>query len=98
MIGEARDRVDGRAKVTGGARYAAEHNVDDVVHAVVVAATIPSGTIKSIDATAAKKAPGVMAALSHLNAPKLKAPPGQSQGGGQPSGNFGALRCERTAM
>ncbi|HEY6140325.1 MAG TPA: xanthine dehydrogenase family protein molybdopterin-binding subunit [Thermoanaerobaculia bacterium] len=88
MIGEARDRVDGRAKVTGGARYAAEHNVDDVVHAVVVAATIPSGTIKSIDATAAKKAPGVMAVLSHLNAPKLKPPPAQSQGGGQPSGNF----------
>ncbi|HKS21762.1 MAG TPA: xanthine dehydrogenase family protein molybdopterin-binding subunit [Thermoanaerobaculia bacterium] len=74
MIGEARDRVDGRAKVTGGARYAAEHNVNDVVHAVVIAATIPSGTIKSIDATAAKKAPGVIAVLSHLNAPKLTAP------------------------
>ncbi len=74
MIGEGRDRVDGRAKVTGGARYAAEHNLAGVVHAVVVAATIPSGTIKSIDATAAKKAPGVMAVLSHLNAPKLNAP------------------------
>jgi xanthine dehydrogenase YagR molybdenum-binding subunit len=79
MIGEGRDRVDGRAKVTGGARYAAEHNLAGVVHAVVVAATIPSGTIKSIDATAAKKAPGVIAVLSHLNAPKLNA---------QQSGNF----------
>ena len=89
MIGEPRDRVDGRAKVTGGARYAAENNLPGLVHAVVVATTIPSGTIKSIDTAAAKKAPGVLAVLSHLNAPKLNPPPAQPQGGGgQPSGNF----------
>src|ERR1043166_5598665 len=111
MIGEPRDRVDGRAKVTGGARYAADRVIpsearnpmpqgiprvarDDthVVHAVVVAASIPAGTIRSIDTAAAKKAPGVITVLSHLNAPKLNPPP--AQGGGsserapQPQGNF----------
>src|ERR1051326_8317955 len=90
VIGEGRDRVDGRAKVTGHARFAAENNLPGLVHAVVVASSIPSGTIKSIDTAAAKKAPGVIAVLSHLNAPKLNPAPAQSAGGGggQPSGNF----------
>jgi xanthine dehydrogenase YagR molybdenum-binding subunit len=81
MIGEGRDRVDGRAKVTGAARYAAENNLPGIVHAVVIGSTIPAGTIKSIDAAAAKRAPGVLAVLTHLNAPKLNPPP--SQGGGK---------------
>jgi len=79
-IGDARDRVDGRAKVTGSARYAAENNLEHLVHAVVVPSTIASGRINSIDAAAAMKAPGVLAVISHLNAPKvnLQGPP---QGG-----------------
>ncbi|MBV8515958.1 MAG: xanthine dehydrogenase family protein molybdopterin-binding subunit [Acidobacteria bacterium] len=81
MIGAGRDRVDGRAKVTGTARYAAENNLPNLVHAVVVSSTIPSGTIRAIDTTAAKKAPGVLAVLSHVNASKLNPPP--SQGGGK---------------
>jgi len=95
VIGEGRDRVDGRAKVTGHARFAADRVIasaasnpppqgiprdarDDtrLVHAVVVASSIPSGTIKSIDTAAVKKAPGVIAILSHLNAPKLSEPTG----------------------
>ena len=61
MVGDPRDRVDGRAKVTGGAKYAAENNLPGIVHAVVVPPPLPSGTITSIDATEAKKAPGVLA-------------------------------------
>ena len=34
MIGQPRDRVDGRAKVTGAARFAAENNPGGIVHAV----------------------------------------------------------------
>ncbi|HEX2833225.1 MAG TPA: xanthine dehydrogenase family protein molybdopterin-binding subunit [Thermoanaerobaculia bacterium] len=79
IIGEGRDRVDGRAKVTGEARYAAEHNLEGLVHAVVVSASIPSGTIRSIDTAAAKKVPGVLTILSHLNAPKLVPPPAPPQ-------------------
>ncbi|HEV8435368.1 MAG TPA: xanthine dehydrogenase family protein molybdopterin-binding subunit [Thermoanaerobaculia bacterium] len=71
MIGDPRDRVDGRAKVTGSAKYAAEYNVPGIVHAVVVPATIASGTISAIDTAEAKKATGVIAIISHLNAPKV---------------------------
>ncbi|HEX7191926.1 MAG TPA: xanthine dehydrogenase family protein molybdopterin-binding subunit [Thermoanaerobaculia bacterium] len=81
MVGDPRDRVDGRTKVTGGAKYAAEYNLPGIVHAVVVPATIASGTISAIDTTEAKKAPGVIAVISHLNAPKINQPPG-------PMGNF----------
>jgi xanthine dehydrogenase YagR molybdenum-binding subunit len=90
LIGEPRDRVDGDVKVTGGARFATETNIAGIVHAVVVPATIPSGRIKSIDDTAAKKSAGVLAVITYLNAPKLNPPPaqnsGQRQSGGGQSG------------
>ena len=74
-IGKPLDRVDGRLKVTGGARYATENKLDRVTYAALVDSTIPAGTIKSIDDSRAKKAPGVLAVISHLNAPKLNPPP-----------------------
>src|ERR1051325_7604254 len=74
-VGEPRDRVDGRPKVTGTARYAAENNLDRIVHAVVIHSTVAAGKIKSIDSAAAKKAPGVLAVISYLNAPKIGLPP-----------------------
>jgi xanthine dehydrogenase YagR molybdenum-binding subunit len=74
-IGKPLDRVDGRQKVTGGARYATENKLDRVTYAALVDSTIPAGTIKSIDDSRAKKAPGVLAVISHLNAPKLNPPP-----------------------
>jgi len=79
-IGAPLDRVDGRQKVTGGARYAAEHNLAGMAYGVLVMASIPSGAIRAIDATAALKSPGVLAVISHLNAPKLNVPPGQPTG------------------
>jgi xanthine dehydrogenase YagR molybdenum-binding subunit len=80
-IGKPVDRVDGRQKVTGGARYAAEHNLPKTTYGALVMATIPSGTIRAIDARAALKSPGVLAVISHLNAPKLNPPPQREQGG-----------------
>ncbi len=43
-IGTATSRVDGRAKVTGEARYAGEFNVPGLVHGYVVGSTIPRGS------------------------------------------------------
>jgi xanthine dehydrogenase YagR molybdenum-binding subunit len=71
-IGKPIDRVDGRKKITGGARYAAEFKHDRLAHAVLVQSTVPKGRILAIDTAAAKRAPGVIAILSHQNAPKLK--------------------------
>ena len=70
-VGEPRDRVDGRAKVTGRATYAAEAPVRNAAHAVLVQSTIASGEITAMDATEAEQSPGVLAVLTPKNMPKL---------------------------
>lgn len=90
-IGKPLDRVDGRRKTSGGARYAAEHNLPNISYGALVMSAIPAGTIKSIDAGAALKSPGVIAVISHLNAPKLNAPQTPSQGQQQAAGMSGNL-------
>ncbi|MGX5207984.1 xanthine dehydrogenase family protein molybdopterin-binding subunit [Streptomyces violaceus] len=70
-VGAPLSRVDGRLKVTGKAQYAAEFDVDGVVHAVIVDASIGRGRITSIDTGIAEKHPGVLRVISHRNAPKL---------------------------
>lgn len=64
-------RVDGRLKVTGAIRYAAEHPLPGLVYGVLVTSTIAKGEISGIDAKAAQASPGVVAVISHLNAPKV---------------------------
>ncbi len=70
-IGQPIDRVDGRLKVTGRAKYAAEFAVPGVVHAVLVQSTIGAGVITSLDITGAKAMSGVLAVITPENAPKL---------------------------
>ena len=74
LIGKPVERVDGRLKVTGGARYAAEFKHANVAHGMLVMSTIANGRIQSIDSKAAEAAPGVIAVISHLNAPRLPFP------------------------
>src|SRR6266436_5932251 len=69
VVGKPLDRVDGRLKVTGGARYAYEMQQDNVLYGFVVEASIGKGTIRSIDTRAAERAPGVALVLTHRNAP-----------------------------
>jgi xanthine dehydrogenase YagR molybdenum-binding subunit len=69
IVGKPLDRVDGRLKVTGGARYAYEMQQDKVLYGFVVEASIGKGKIQSIDTRAAEKAPGVALILTHHNAP-----------------------------
>ncbi len=64
-------RVDGHLKVTGAIRYAAEYQFPGLVYGVLVSSTIAKGTITGIDSKAAEKAPGLLAVVSHLNAPKI---------------------------
>ena len=59
VVGQPISRVDGRLKVTGGARYAYEMQQENVLYGFVVEASIGKGTIRSIDTRAAEKAPGV---------------------------------------
>jgi xanthine dehydrogenase YagR molybdenum-binding subunit len=70
-IGTATSRVDGRAKVTGEAKYAGEFNVANLAYGHVVESTIPKGRIVSIDISGAMKVGGVIAVLTHKNRPPL---------------------------
>ena len=70
-IGAPYTRVDGRAKVTGAAKYAAEFEVANVAYGVMVTSTIANGRITRIDSTAAERAPGVVTVMTPSNAPKL---------------------------
>ena len=72
-IGQPISRVDGRAKVTGGAKYAAEYNVPNLVYGYVVSSAVARGRITRIDAVEALRVPGVLQVLTHENAPRLTA-------------------------
>src|SRR4051812_48049615 len=71
FIGQPVSRVDGRQKVTGGAAYAAEFDQPGQAHGAIVRSKVANGRIASIDGAAAERAPGVVAVLSHRNAPRL---------------------------
>src|SRR3954471_194761 len=70
-IGKEMSRVDGVAKVTGRAKYAAEFQVPNLAYGFIVLGTVAKGTIREIDTREAESAPGVIRVLTHLNAPKL---------------------------
>src|SRR5687768_15655305 len=72
-IGKEMSRVDGVAKVTGRAKYAAEFKVPNLAHGFLVMSDIAKGTIKAIDTKEASGAPGVIRILTHENYPKLAA-------------------------
>ena len=72
VVGQPLNRVDGRLKVTGGARYAAEFPLENMAHAVLIGSAIANGRIKSFDSSAAEKVPGVLHIMTHENAPKLR--------------------------
>ncbi|MQA94374.1 MAG: molybdopterin-dependent oxidoreductase [Streptosporangiales bacterium] len=71
VTGTALDRVEGRDKVTGLARYAYEYPADDIAYVVPVPAAIARGTITGIDPGDALAVPGVLTVLSFRNAPPL---------------------------
>jgi xanthine dehydrogenase YagR molybdenum-binding subunit len=70
-LGQALDRVDGKLKVTGQARYAGEYPEAGLLHGSVVSSTIARGRVTHIDITDALRVPGVVMVLDHKNRPKL---------------------------
>src|SRR5947207_14647569 len=82
LVGPPVDRADGRLKVTGAARYAAEYAPPNLAHAVLVPSAISKGRTVAIDASAAEAAPGVLAVLTHTNSLSIKQAQSSGQGGG----------------
>lgn len=69
--GQPIDRIEGHAKVTGSAKYAADYHFRNLAYGVMVCSTIAKGHILEIDSKAAERVPGVLAVMSHLNAPDV---------------------------
>jgi len=70
-IGTATSRVDGRAKVTGAAKYAGEFNTNGLAYGSVVTSRIAKGRIARIDASEALRVQGVLDVLTHENRPRM---------------------------
>jgi xanthine dehydrogenase YagR molybdenum-binding subunit len=71
FIGTSTSRIDGFAKVTGAAKYAAEFNVPGLAYGSVVISTIAKGRIARIDRSAAQRVKGVLDVLTHENRPPM---------------------------
>ncbi len=72
-VGLPVSRIEGVAKVTGQARYAAEFPLADLAYGWVAQSTIARGRIDSIEAEAVLGLPGVLAVITHHNALRLQA-------------------------
>ncbi|HEX4454116.1 MAG TPA: xanthine dehydrogenase family protein molybdopterin-binding subunit [Kofleriaceae bacterium] len=70
-VGTPIDRIDAVKKVTGRATYAADTEVTKVAHAVIATSPIGKGTIAALDIDAVRKQPGVLAVITHANAPHV---------------------------
>jgi xanthine dehydrogenase YagR molybdenum-binding subunit len=73
-IGDPMPRVDGRAKVTGTAKYSAEFPIPGLVYGSLVMSAIASGKVVGMDTAEAEHAPGVLAVITPANAMRLVAP------------------------
>lgn len=74
-VGEAVSRIDGLLKVTGAATYSAENRFTNIAYAFPIQSTIAAGNIRSMNTGEAEKSSGVLAVITHQNAPKLAARP-----------------------
>ncbi|ACA16999.1 aldehyde oxidase and xanthine dehydrogenase molybdopterin binding [Methylobacterium sp. 4-46] len=74
-LGQPLTRRDGTLKVTGAARYAADHHPEGLLHAVLATSSIARGRVAGLDAPAALAHPGVVAVMTPENAPPLAQDP-----------------------
>lgn len=88
------DRVDGRMKVTGGAKYFAEFDLPNMAYCVLVGSEIARGTLARIDTKKAQNAPGVLGVFTHLNMPPI--PGWDAPVGGQADGPPPKPKTEET--
>jgi xanthine dehydrogenase YagR molybdenum-binding subunit len=76
VIGQPITRIDGKLKVTGGAKYAADYPIEKLAYGVAVPSTTANGKIARIDSAKAERMPGVVAVFHHGNFDKLYRPSG----------------------
>ncbi|HEX8736305.1 MAG TPA: xanthine dehydrogenase family protein molybdopterin-binding subunit [Pyrinomonadaceae bacterium] len=81
FVGDSISRIDGILKVTGAARYATDYAIKNPAYGFIFKSTIAAGKILEIDTAEAEKSKGVLAVITHKNAPKLN-PQTPIRGGG----------------
>ncbi|HKD24300.1 MAG TPA: xanthine dehydrogenase family protein molybdopterin-binding subunit [Xanthobacteraceae bacterium] len=86
-IGTPASRVDGRAKVTGAAKYAGEFNANGLAYGSVVTSSIATGRITRIDASQAKRVDGVIDVLTHEHRPPMASTDGAYKDDVAPEGS-----------
>ena len=74
-IGQPLTRRDGVLKVTGAARYAADHHPPGMLYAVLAVSSIARGRVAFLDVAAAKAHPGVVEVMTPANKPALAQDP-----------------------
>ena len=74
-MGQPITRRDGFLKVTGGARFGADHHHEGMLFAVIASSTIARGRVKHLDVAAAKAHPGVVDVMTPDHKPALKMDP-----------------------
>jgi len=74
-IGQPLTRRDGMLKVTGAARYAADHHPPGMLYAVLAVSSIARGRVAFLDVAAAKAHPGVVEVITPANRPPLAQDP-----------------------
>ncbi|MEJ7739278.1 MAG: xanthine dehydrogenase family protein molybdopterin-binding subunit [Chitinophagaceae bacterium] len=70
-LGQAMNRIDGLLKVTGTATYATDYAIKNTAYAVIFKSKIAAGEVLDIETGEAEKSAGVLAVITHKNAPKL---------------------------
>ena len=73
-VGKPFSRVDGQLKVKGEAAFTAEFKVENIAYAALVYSTIAKGKITKIDVSEAEKTAGILAIITHENAPEMNNP------------------------
>ena len=95
IIGEPMNRVDGPAKVTGRATYAGDYqNEGGMAEGFIVEAPAAPGRVVKLDVCAAEAADGVIAVLTHRNAPQ-QAPYGSPEDAGRFTQSHAVLENDR---
>ena len=74
-IGKPVNRVTGIDKVTGTASFSTDIDLPQLAYGVLLSSEIAKGRISSIDTETAEAIPGVLAIITHLDAPKLNEVP-----------------------
>jgi xanthine dehydrogenase molybdenum-binding subunit len=68
-VGQARPNPDALAKITGQAKFTDDYRFPGMLYARTLRAGLPHARIISIDASAARELPGVLAVLTHEDIP-----------------------------